>query len=188
VGLLDRFAKKNVRDDGLAGTAVLRATPAWPLRHSDDDQDPRNDPLVRSWPLELNLEVRIDGRDPYSVLQEFKVPKKWFEIGKGVELPVRVDPEQPDRIVIDWKAFGAAGGKQVVEERGAQNQRDATFKAVSQNTVLREAAQKTFVEYLGEVEAGRMTVQDFNGYVDEHVTQGMLTPEEGDAFKAQAAG
>jgi hypothetical protein len=188
VGLLDRFTKQDVRDEGLSGTAVLRATPTFPLRHSDDDKDPLNDPLIRSWPLELNLEVRIDGRDPYSVLQEFKVPKKWFKIVRGVELPVRVDPEQPDRIVIDWEAFGAAGGKQVVEERGAQNQRDATFKAVSQNTVLREAAQKTFVEYLGEVEAGRMTVQDFNGYVDEHVTQGMLTPEEGDAFKAQAAG
>ncbi len=185
MGFLDRFTKRDVSDEGLSGTAVLRARPAWRL---NSDQDPHGDSLVRSWPLDLDLEVRIDGRDSYAVLQEFKVPKKWFEIGKGLELPVRVDPEQPDRIVIDWEAFGAAGGKQVVEERGAQNQRDATFKVLSQNPMLREAAQKTLVEWLAEVEAGRMTVQDFNGYVDECVAEGTLTPEEGDAGKAQAAG
>ena len=185
MGFLDRFTKQDVRDEGLSGTAVLRATPAWRL---NDDQDPHGDVLTRSWPLELDLEVRIDGRDPYSVLQEFKVPKKWFEIGKGVELPVRVDPEQPDRIVIDWEAFGAAGGKQVVEERGAQNQRDANYKAVSQNPALRESAQKQLTVWLAAVEAGSMTVEDLHRYIDERVTVGMLTPEEGDAAKAQAAG
>ena len=182
MGFLDRFTKEDTLKDGLAGTAVLRSKPKWGQNNSD--VDPRS---FRSWELELDLEVRVEGRTPYTVVQKFKVPKRWYDISTGLEVPVRVDPDTPDRMLIDWDAFAAAGGKQLVEERGAQNQRAANFKVVSENPKLREAAQKTFVEYLGEVEARRMTVQDFNGYVDEHVTQGMLTPEEGDAFKAQAA-
>jgi hypothetical protein len=185
VGFLDRFTKKDLLKEGLSGTAVLRSKPKW--LGITDDQDPHS-LTTFSWPLELDLEVRVEGRAPYVVVQKFKVPKRWYELPTGLEIPVKVDPDEPNQILMDWDAFAAAGGKQLVEERGAHNQRDATFKAVSQNTVLREAAQKTFVEYLGEVEAGRMTVQDFNGYVEENVTQGSLTPEEGDAFKAQAAG
>jgi hypothetical protein len=185
MGLLDRFTKKDSLKEGLPGTAVLRSKPKWV--GDMDDQDPHS-LTTFSWPMELDLEVRVEGREPYTLSQEFKVPKRWYDISTGLEIPVRVDPQQPDRILIDWDAFRAAGGEQLVEERSASNQREANYKAVSGNTAAREAMQNTVKEWLGAVRAGAMSVPDFNGYIDEHVTQGYLTAEEGDAAKAQAAG
>ncbi|MGI8797079.1 MAG: hypothetical protein ACR2IR_10960 [Acidimicrobiia bacterium] len=184
MGFLDRFTKKDSLKEGLPGTAVLRSKPKWRVA---DDQNPHS-LTTFSWPLGLDLEVRVEGREPYTASQEFKVPKRWYEISTGVEVPVRVDPGTPDRILIDWDAFAAAGGEQLVKERGAHNQREANYKAVSGNTAARQAMQNTVKEWLGAVKAGGMSVQDFNGYIDEHVDQGYLTAEEGQAAKAQAAG
>ncbi|HUF84959.1 MAG TPA: hypothetical protein VMQ81_10250 [Acidimicrobiia bacterium] len=182
MGFLDRFTKQDSLKEGLAGIAVLRSKPKW--GPSNSDVEPRS---FRSWPLELDLEVRVEGRAPYAVLQKFKVPKRWYDISTGLEVPVRVDSDTPDRILIDWDAFAAAGGKQLVEERLAHNQREANKKA-TQRPEFRQAEQAVVEDLLGEVQAGRRSIEEFTGVVDDYVAGGNISTEEGEAYKARAAG
>ena len=185
MGFLDRFSKKDLLTEGIPGTAVVQSR-----RRADSSE--ADTVLTRSARRDIDLEVTIEGRDPYPVRDTFKVPKPYWAIAKGVSLPVRVDPEKPDRILIDWDAFEAAGGNQTVEQLGDQYRRDATAefqaKRMSEDPAARQAELNTVNGWLGAVKAGVMTVPDFNGYVDEKVAGGFLTAEEGDAAKAQAAG
>jgi len=182
VGLLDRFTKKASAASGLVGTAVLRAkTPAW----TSHDYSP-DSLLNSSSPYQLALDLRIAGRDPYSVVQVFEVPRKWNEITTGIELPVSADPEDPNRILIDWDAFAATGGKQIVAETKVQAKREAVKRAVSQNPLARQADQAAVEDLLGEVKAGRRSVKEINSVIDDYVAGGSLTVEEGEAYKARA--
>ena len=51
--------------------------------------------------LDLDLEVTIGGRDPYRVMNQYIVPAS-AQLGHGVRLSVRVDPNDPAKIAIDW--------------------------------------------------------------------------------------
>jgi len=51
--------------------------------------------------LDLDLEVYVSGRPPYRVANQYMVPAS-APIGQGVRLPVRVDPDDPAKIAIDW--------------------------------------------------------------------------------------
>jgi hypothetical protein len=184
LGFLDRFTKKDsLLKEGLSGTVVLRSKPKF--LSMTDDQNPHSLGTF-SWPLELDLEVRVEGRAPYVVVQEFKVPKRWYGISTGLEIPVMVDPNEPTQILMDWDAFAAAGGKQLVEERGADNQRDAN-KKLTQTPVFRQAEQAAVEDLLGEVQAGRRSIEEFNGVVDDYVAGGNISTDEGEAYKARAA-
>ncbi len=85
--------------DGIAGEAVIVAmgTPARGAQRFN---------------LDLDLEVHVGGRDPYRVANQYIVPAS-APIGPGVSLPVRVDPDDPARIAIDWEnvAEGPARGE-----------------------------------------------------------------------------
>ena len=51
--------------------------------------------------LNIDLEVRINGRSPYRVNNMYMVPAT-ATLGFGVSLPIKVDPGDPSRIAIDW--------------------------------------------------------------------------------------
>lgn len=51
--------------------------------------------------LQLDLEVHPSTRDPYRVAIETLVPQA-AELGIGVELPVRIDSNDPAKIAVDW--------------------------------------------------------------------------------------
>ena len=51
--------------------------------------------------LTLDLEVHPSTREPYRVANEYLVPQA-ANLGIGVELPVRIDPDDPAKIAIDW--------------------------------------------------------------------------------------
>jgi hypothetical protein len=53
--------------------------------------------------LDIDLEVHVRGRQPYRVNNEYMVPAG-ATIGQGVTLPVKVDPNDPSRIAIDWES------------------------------------------------------------------------------------
>jgi hypothetical protein len=55
--------------------------------------------------LTLDLEVHPQTRDPYRVANEYLVPQA-ANLGIGVELPVRIDPNDPAKIAIDWDNAG----------------------------------------------------------------------------------
>jgi hypothetical protein len=176
MGLFNR--DKDLERGGLRATAVVQSR-RWA---STTDEHL----LQRSAPHVINLEVHVDGREPYRVERKFDVPKKFWKIARGVELPLLVDPERPERVIIDWDAFEAAGGRQIVKDLGDQYRRDATQNANLQNAVLRENTKTAVEGFLVAVKSGGMSRQEFEGYVDEYVSKGELTAEDGEAFKQRA--
>lgn len=90
--LTDLVAKSGDRSrvlaEGIAGVAVIvgMGTPARGAQRYN---------------LELDLEIRISGREPYRVADSYIVPAS-ARLGQGVTLPVKVDPEDPAAIAIDW--------------------------------------------------------------------------------------
>jgi hypothetical protein len=104
-----------------------------------------------------------------------------------VQLPVIVDPVVPEKITIDWKAFEAAGGRQILEQIGDQYKRDAVRDVVSQDPAQRSAAIATGEEWLSAVKGGYMSLGDFGGYIREYVEGGHLTRAEADSLLQRAA-
>lgn len=91
--------------EGVAGEAVIVAmgTPARGAQHFN---------------LDLDLEVRIAGREPYRVANMYMVPAS-APIGQGVTLPVKVDPADPAKVAIDWDAVAGAPARGEVRPAGA---------------------------------------------------------------------
>ena len=56
--------------------------------------------------LDIELEVHVSGRQPYRVNNQYMVPNG-ATIGQGVTLPIRVDPDDPAKIAIDWESAAA---------------------------------------------------------------------------------
>jgi hypothetical protein len=51
--------------------------------------------------MDIDLEVHVSGRRPYRVNNMYLVPAG-ATIGQGVTLPIKVDPNDPSKIAIDW--------------------------------------------------------------------------------------
>ena len=62
--------------------------------------------------IDIDLEVYVSGQAPYRVANQYIVPAS-APIGQGARLPVRVDPNDPAKIAIDWDnvARGPARGE-----------------------------------------------------------------------------
>jgi hypothetical protein len=67
--------------------------------------------------LEIELEVHISGRQPYRVNNEYLVPAT-ATLGPGVTLPIRVDPDDPAKIAIDWQSAPQGPGRGEVRPVG----------------------------------------------------------------------
>ncbi len=52
--------------------------------------------------MDIELEVHVSGRQAYRVNNQYLVPS-WATIGAGLTLPIKVDPNDPARIAIDWE-------------------------------------------------------------------------------------
>jgi len=53
--------------------------------------------------MDIEFEVHVSGRQPYRVNNDYLVPAT-ASIGAGVTLPIRVDPNDPAKIAIDWES------------------------------------------------------------------------------------
>ncbi len=51
--------------------------------------------------LDIDMEIHVSGRQPYRVNNMYMVPAG-ATLGQGVTLPVKVDPNDPSKIAIDW--------------------------------------------------------------------------------------
>jgi hypothetical protein len=80
-----------LRRVGMNGTArVLRATEA--------GTSPAGEPV-----LDVELAVELEGRAPYEVRQRTAVPRwRLRRVHAGRSVPVRVDPQDPQRLVVEW--------------------------------------------------------------------------------------
>jgi hypothetical protein len=57
--------------------------------------------------LDIDMEVHVSGRQPYRVNNQYMVPAG-ATLGQGVSLPIRVDPNDPAKIAIDWDSAQSA--------------------------------------------------------------------------------
>jgi putative oligomerization/nucleic acid binding protein len=57
--------------------------------------------------LDIDMEVHVSGRQPYRVNNQYMVPAG-ATIGQGVTLPIKVDPNDPAKIAIDWEGVQRA--------------------------------------------------------------------------------
>jgi hypothetical protein len=67
--------------------------------------------------LDIDLEVHIPGRKPYQVSNQYIVPRTAV-LGQGVSLPIKVDPNDPAKIAIDWDAAQKAPSEGQVRPAG----------------------------------------------------------------------
>jgi hypothetical protein len=67
--------------------------------------------------LDIDLEVHVNGRKPYRVNNTYMVPAG-ATIGQGVTLPIKVDPNDPSKIGIDWDTAQRAPGRGEVRPVG----------------------------------------------------------------------
>jgi Short C-terminal domain len=67
--------------------------------------------------LDIDMEVHISGRQPYRVNNQYMVPAG-ATLGQGVTLPIKVDPNDPAKIAIDWDSAQAAPARGEVRPVG----------------------------------------------------------------------
>jgi hypothetical protein len=172
--------RKGVGEGGIAGTAVITACE----RESESAGIGQGEivrladtGIVGKYKWDLTLDVTLDdGRDPYPVAGTFKVPAKlesWISEGRSV--PLRADPNDPQRVELDWDRFDTSGPSE--EEAQAQDEeRRATVREA-----MPTANRNQMVEgWLMAVKAGGMTRTQFDESLASAVDAGMLTAEEAD--------
>jgi hypothetical protein len=53
--------------------------------------------------MDIDMEIHLPGRAAYRINNQYMVPAG-ATLGPGVRLPVRVDPNDPSKIAIDWSS------------------------------------------------------------------------------------
>jgi hypothetical protein len=69
--------------------------------------------------LDIDMEVHVSGRQPYRVNNQYMVPAG-ATLGQGVTLPIKVDPNDPAKIAIDWDSAGKAPARGEVRPVGGE--------------------------------------------------------------------
>jgi hypothetical protein len=67
--------------------------------------------------MDIELEVHVSGRQPYRVNNDYLVPSG-ATIGPGATLPIKVDPNDPAKIAIDWQNAARAPARGEVRPVG----------------------------------------------------------------------
>ena len=151
--------------------------------------------IVGTRAYQFTLEVRVPGHDPYEVNGRFDVPRKAENVGPfsrgntlkpGVELPVRVDPTAPTIVAIDWDGFlGDPGRKKAVKDASDAGRRRGGAQQLAKNPKLqathRAANRDAVGMWVYEVQAGRMSREEFDATVNVELESGRMDPADADA-------
>lgn len=88
--MLNPFTHRKILKKGLPGTGTIVS-----MSMPDGGASSQN--------IAMTLQIRVEGMSPYEVQDQWMVSSK-HTIGFGMELPVKVDPEKPQKVAIDWDA------------------------------------------------------------------------------------
>ena len=88
--MINPFAHRKILKKGKPGRARITAF-AMPERGASSQNIP------------MTLEVHVEGLSPYEVEDQWMVSGK-DTLGFGLEIPVKVDPNKPEKVAIDWGA------------------------------------------------------------------------------------
>jgi hypothetical protein len=114
------FGRSDARvlKEGIDGTAVICECRSHEERYSSPGEGPAS--ALSAFGIGhivyyLTLEVSVPGRAPYEMNGKFRVPAKAQKlsplpfhtkpIGRGLIVPVKVDRENAEKVVIDWEQF-----------------------------------------------------------------------------------
>ena len=200
MGLLRRGRDRGI-EGGIEGTAKILALDRdadWTGKPQDGESwwwEDAYDVLAKKG-YELDLEVTLPGREPYRVRGRFKVPAKAERTGfvrgslnPGLELPVRVDPADPDRVEVDWDRFAADPDREGalqdarVSRQNEQIRRQLEAKPKIQAKMW-ENNRGTARAWAGAVKAGNMSREEFERNVQQEVDSGRMDPADAEAGRA----
>jgi hypothetical protein len=182
MGLFGR-KKKDLTLDGVPGIAVI--VELQDAKYSVDDEQVSLADLgignVKRW---MRLEITLDdGRPAYTVADEQKISaKRSGDLAEGMRVPIYVDPDDPERIDINWEGFDASGEVARYLAKNAEEARPMVHDAMP------DATRNMMVDgWVQAVEVGGMSAADFDEAITGAVTTGMLTEAEGAAARARLA-
>ncbi|MFN8111780.1 MAG: SHOCT domain-containing protein [Solirubrobacterales bacterium] len=66
----------------------------------------------------MTLQIRVEGMSPYEVEDQWMVSSKHV-LGFGMALPVKVDPDKPQKVAIDWDAAQDQSAAETAARRAA---------------------------------------------------------------------
>jgi hypothetical protein len=208
MGLFDRSSKK-ILERGIAGTAVIRES-----RKIEDDgtdehgrrgefllNDMRDAGLWGKHRYVFTLEIQVPEAEPYEISGEFKTPAKAGRTGvlshrglePGLQLPVKVDRDDPQRIAIDWDAFLASPDRKAAVKEAVQGESaNANKRMLEANPDLAQQLRANnataVVAWANAVKAGKMSREDFDKTVNLEVKVGRMDPADAEAARASLDG
>jgi hypothetical protein len=118
--------------------------------------------------MRIPLEVHPPSGEPYQVNYVFTAARMKAPITAGMEIPIKIDPEDPQRIAVQWDAqqasIAAAGGDMAAVTSGLQ----ATYGNAANDAMMAAKAgaaaddPMTKLKKLGEMrDAGLITNEEF---------------------------
>jgi hypothetical protein len=190
---------------GIAGTALIRESEAHPGTFStaSDSFTMFFDFNRRGTrPYRFLLEVRVPDSEPCEVEGEFKVPKKAELTGlfstasalnAGIELPVFVDPSDPRKVEIDWKAYMAKPGrKQEKDDARTSRQAELMRAELAKKPKLQQKmwAQNKMAAagWVSGVKMGNLSREEFEQTIQAEVDNGRMDPADAEAARAELDG
>ena len=118
--------------------------------------------------MQIPLEIHPPGGEPYEVNYVFTAARMKAAITVGMEIPVKVDPNDPQRVAVQWDAqqasIAAAGGDMAAVEQGLQatygNAADEAYRQARSNAAADDPAAK--LKKLGEMrDSGLINEEEF---------------------------
>ena len=181
MGLFRR--KRKVGDAGIPGTARVvdvDTSDFWGTSPNNDHfhlAEIGRGHVVNHLTLEITLN---DGRDPYLVTDEFKVPTKFdSHVVLDTRLPVFADPDDPTIVEVNWYGFEAAG---------ANPPPDAAATKARLHDEFPDATRSAMIDgWVAAVVAGGMSRAQFDDAINGAVKGGLLNTDEGDAARARVS-
>jgi hypothetical protein len=72
--------------------------------------------------MQVPLEVHPASGEPYEVIYVFPAPRMQAPLSAGMEVPVKISPDDPQRVAVQWEALkaaiAAAGGTMAAVQAG----------------------------------------------------------------------
>ncbi len=103
--MLNPFTHRKILKKGTPGTGTIVAMS-------------NREPGASSQNVAMTLQIRVEGMSPYEVEDQWMVSSK-HTLGFGMALPVRVDPDKPQKVAIDWDAAAAQSASETAARRAA---------------------------------------------------------------------
>jgi hypothetical protein len=182
MGLFGR-KKKDLTTEGIPGTALIDGQEDASF-FDTEESFALTDVGLGSYKLKLWLDVTLDdGRPMYRVVDKFKIPAQFGGwTGRGVKLPIYADPDDPNRLEINWERFDAEGGREAPQPSEAE----VAARQAEVHTAMPDASRTMMLNgWITARKAGALSEAEFESALGDAVSSGMVTAEEAAAARTQ---